>query len=75
VVVIAGSARGGERFQLRKLDTLGSITVLAKQSVPILFIHGTRDSNVAVEIPLYMFQVLNPFNSCFVTGNLPLPPS
>lgn len=57
MVAIAGSARGGERFERRQLDTLGSLRAVSECGTPVLFLHGTRDANVAVEIPIYLYQV------------------
>lgn len=64
MVSLSGSARGGKRFQDAELDTLGAVEELGKEHVPMLFLHGTRDANVAVEIPIYLLQVRPTTDRC-----------
>eukprot|EP00873_Tetraselmis_striata_P001482 jgi/Tetstr1/421746/TSEL_001205.t1 len=57
-VCAGGSARlePRQRFERRQLDTLGAMRELSQRGTPVLLLHGTRDANVAVEIPIYMYQ-------------------
>lgn len=54
VASIAGSARGGERFRAAHLDTEGGVR--AMDGVPRLWVHGTRDLNVAPAIARHYWE-------------------
>ncbi|KAK3272819.1 hypothetical protein CYMTET_18904 [Cymbomonas tetramitiformis] len=54
VLTMAGSARGGERFETSKLDTVGAVKSLA--GTPVLLVQGTHDRNVAMQVSEYIYQ-------------------
>jgi dienelactone hydrolase len=58
VVALAGSGRGGPAFETLGLDTLGCAQRSLDAGVAALLVHGTADHNVAVEVPLYLFNNL-----------------
>ena len=53
VASLAGSARAGPRFEAAELDTASGVEWHAGAS---LFVHGTHDSNVALQVAEYLFE-------------------
>jgi len=58
VVALAGSGRDGTAFRSQGLDTLGCAVRCREAGVSALLLHGTEDSNVAIEVPQYYYQNL-----------------
>lgn len=56
LVSIAGSARGGERFDSRGMGTVASVRTCAG-TFPCLFVHGTHDKNVALQVAEHLYKV------------------
>ena len=68
VVALAGSARGGARFADQQLDTEGGVRAL--DGVPRLWIHGTKDMNVAPAITRHYWEAAaEPKAAVWVVGS------
>ena len=68
VVSLAGSARGGVRFETRQLDTESAVRAMA--NVPKLWVHGTEDANVAPAVSRRMFELAaEPKCAAWVVGS------
>ena len=50
VISIAGSARGGARFEELQLDTVGAVRHVTSLGVPALFVTGDQDTNVPLPV-------------------------
>ena len=50
IVIISGSARGGERFAAEELDTCEAVRILSAAQVQILFLASGCDKNVPAEV-------------------------
>ena len=68
VVSLAGSARGGVRFETRQLDTESAVRAMA--NVPKLWVHGTEDANVAPAVTRRLFELAaEPKCAAWVVGS------
>ncbi|XRB24947.1 phospholipase/carboxylesterase/thioesterase domain-containing protein [Pseudoscourfieldia marina] len=57
VVSIAGSGRGGDAFENASLATASALASVACEGVPTLFLHGTEDKNVALDVSRYLHLI------------------
>eukprot|EP00976_Prorocentrum_cordatum_P012972 259747-Prorocentrum_minimum.AAC.2 len=54
---MAGSARGGEKYESVEWDTAGGVRAVSDAGLPVLFVHGTHDKNVALQVAEFLYKV------------------
>jgi len=52
---IAGSARGGADLEAKGLGSRAGVAAFCKKGGAVLFLHGSRDKNVALQVAEYLF--------------------
>jgi len=57
LVAMAGSARGGELYEEMGVDTAASVRAVSAAGVPVQFVHGTHDKNVALQVAEFLYKV------------------
>lgn len=57
LVAMAGSARGGELYEEMGVDTAASVRTVSAAGVPVQFVHGTHDKNVALQVAEFLYKV------------------
>lgn len=57
VVALAASGRGGAAFETLNLDTRGCVEACAAAGIPTLFLHGSADKNVALDVAAYFYRI------------------
>lgn len=68
IASLAGSARGGPRFEAEKLDTEGGVRW---HTGAALFVHGTHDSNVALQVGEWLYDTANEPKALLVARGSP----
>jgi hypothetical protein len=57
VAALGASGRGGSGFEDEGLDTVACVSTCAAAGVPALFLHGSSDKNVALDVAFYSYNI------------------
>jgi len=71
IFAIAGSARGGERFEELGLGTASAVREVSSEGVPVFFLHGTHDKNVALQVAEFLYKEASVPKEMVVIPNSP----